>query len=100
MTSDRSLMLRLPRLSWSPTSACMQDSTRLQRVMNNGIDVSVEIYERFLMNMASGQHDFAGTPLNVLSDRELEVTEFTGSGHGTREIAERLQFSIRMVESY
>ena len=68
--------------------------------MKDGIDVSVEIYERFLMYMASGQHHFAETPVDVQSDRELEVFEFTGIGHGTRENAERLQFSIRTVESY
>jgi DNA-binding CsgD family transcriptional regulator len=40
------------------------------------------------------------SPLEVLSDRELEVFELTGKGHSTREIAERLHLSVKTVESY
>ena len=72
----------------------------VRRVMNGGIYVSADINERLLMGMASGQHHLSETPLDVLSDRELEVFELTGSGHGTREIAERLHLSIKTVESY
>ena len=72
----------------------------VRRVMNGGIYVSSEINERLLMGMASGQHHLTHTPLEVLSDRELEVFELTGSGHGTRDISERLHLSIKTVESY
>src|SRR5690625_2809719 len=39
-------------------------------------------------------------PLELLSDRELEVFELTGKGKTTREIAEKLHVSVKTVESY
>jgi DNA-binding NarL/FixJ family response regulator len=42
----------------------------------------------------------AGSPLEALTDRELHVLQLLGKGLGTREIAERLQISIKTVESY
>ena len=72
----------------------------VRRVLNGGIYVSEDINERLLMGMASGRRALAESPLEVLSDRELEVFELTGRGQGTREIAERLHLSVKTVESY
>ncbi len=72
----------------------------VRRVLCGGIYVSSEINERLLMGMAAGQHHLTHSPLEVLSDRELEVFELTGRGHGTRDIAERLHLSVKTVESY
>ncbi|GIV59592.1 MAG: DNA-binding response regulator [Rhodothermaceae bacterium] len=72
----------------------------VRRVLNGGIYVSEEVNERLLMGIAAGREMLAKSPLEVLSDRELEVFELTGRGLGTREIAERLHLSIKTVESY
>ena len=40
------------------------------------------------------------TPMESLSDRELEVLEMIGGGLGSREIAERLHLSIKTIESH
>jgi len=72
----------------------------VRRVMNGGIYVSDEINERLLLGMAAGHEMLAQSPLEVLSDRELEVFELTGRGYGTRDIAERLHLSVKTVESY
>ena len=72
----------------------------VRRVMNNGIYVSDNINERLLMGIASGHEMLSQSPLDVLSDRELEVFELTGKGFGTRDIAERLPLSFKTVESY
>lgn len=72
----------------------------VRRVLNGGIYVSEEINERLLMGMASGYKPLKQTPLDVLSDRELEVFELTGRGMSTREIAEKLYLSVKTVESY
>lgn len=72
----------------------------VRKVMNNGIYVSETINERLLMGMASGHEMLSQSPLDVLSDRELEVFELTGKGFGTRDIAERLHLSVKTVESY
>ena len=72
----------------------------VRRVLNGGIYVSEEINERLLLGLAAGRQELAQSPLEVLSDRELEVFELTGRGLGTREIAERLDLSVKTVESY
>ena len=72
----------------------------IRRVLNGGIYVSDEINERLLLGMARGRDSLAKSPLEVLSDRELEVFELTGRGRSTREIAEKLYLSIKTVESY
>lgn len=72
----------------------------IRRVLNGGIYVSDEINDRLLVGMASGHKHLNQSPLEVLSDRELEVFELTGRGLGTREIAERLYLSVKTVESY
>ncbi len=72
----------------------------VRRVLGGGIYVSEEINERLLLGLAAGRQELAQSPLEVLSDRELEVFEMTGRGLGTREIAERLHLSVKTVESY
>ncbi len=71
-----------------------------RRVLNGGIYVSQEINERLLMSMATGNSLMNESPLQLLSDRELEVFELIGNGVGTREIAERLHLATKTVESY
>lgn len=72
----------------------------VRHVLSGGIYVSEEIKERLLMGMMTGRKELNQSPLEVLSDRELEVFELTGQGLGTREIAERLHLSVKTVESY
>jgi len=73
----------------------------IRKVLNDRIFVSEEINERLLQSMAEGGRErIMQSPLEVLSDRELEVFELTGKGSSTREIAERLHLSVKTVESY
>lgn len=72
----------------------------IRRVLAGGIYVSEEINERLLLGIASGREIKIKSPLEELSDRELEVFELTGRGLGTREISEKLHLSIKTVESY
>jgi DNA-binding NarL/FixJ family response regulator len=73
----------------------------IRKVLDDRIFVSEEINERLLQRMAEGgQERIMQSPLEVLSDRELEVFELTGKGDSTREIAERLHLSVKTVESY
>ncbi|NBB84926.1 MAG: response regulator [Bacteroidetes bacterium] len=71
-----------------------------RRVLQGGIYVSQEINERLLMSMATGNSLMKESPLELLSDRELEVFELIGQGVGTRDIAERLHLATKTVESY
>ena len=72
----------------------------LRHVRNGGVFLSDEVKDRMLFGAALGSKMPSQSPLEVLSDRELEVFEMTGRGRATREIAERLHLSVKTVESY
>jgi DNA-binding NarL/FixJ family response regulator len=72
----------------------------VRHVLAGGVYMSEEIKDWLISGMASGRRDLSQSPMEVLSDRELEVFEMTGRGLGTREIAERLHLSVKTVESY
>lgn len=71
-----------------------------RKILNGGIYVSEDVSEKLLMSMAGGRKKDSVSPIDSLSDRELEVFEMTGQGNNTREIAERLHLSVKTVESY
>lgn len=72
----------------------------VHRVLRGGVYVSPAMADRLLMGIASGANLAQQSPLDVLSDRELEVFELSGNGVATRKIAERLHLSVKTVESY
>jgi DNA-binding NarL/FixJ family response regulator len=74
----------------------------LRRILNREIYVSDRIADRILRRFAGGGRAgvVKGSPLETLSDRELEVLHLIGEGHGTRQIAEELHLSVKTVESY
>jgi DNA-binding NarL/FixJ family response regulator len=73
--------------------------TAVRKVMTGGIYLSERMVSRILHRLAEGK-DEAESPLDRLSDRELEVFQLIGEGSPTRQIAERLNVSIKTVESY
>ncbi len=72
----------------------------IRRIDAGAIYVSSAINERLLQSLASNHQAVHDSPLEILSDRELEVFEMTGKGLGTRIIAETLDLSIKTIESY
>ena len=72
----------------------------VRHVLRGGIYMSDDLKDRLLFGAAIGRKAPLQSPLEVLSDRELEVFEMTGRGLPTREIAERLHLSVKTVESY
>ncbi len=71
----------------------------VRKVMQGEIYLSEVMVSRILHRLADGKSK-ADSPLDRLSDRELEVFQLIGEGLGTRQIAERLQVSVKTVESY
>ncbi|NGP89860.1 response regulator [Fodinibius halophilus] len=71
-----------------------------RKIFNGGIYVSDDVNEKLLLDMACGREDISKSPIDLLSDREIEVFEMTGKGNKTREIAEKLHLSVKTVESY
>lgn len=70
------------------------------KVLDGGIYLSNEVRDRLIMGVSRGQTERSDSPVDMLSDRELEVFELTGKGNCTREVAEKLHLSVKTVESY
>jgi DNA-binding NarL/FixJ family response regulator len=62
--------------------------------------LSDDLSRRMLGQMVGGAKPATQSPVESLSDRELEVFELIGQGVTTREIAERLKVSIKTIESH
>ena len=62
--------------------------------------MSEEIATRIFSRFIDGQDAIERSPVDRLSDRELEVFELIGNGYGTRQISEKLHVSIKTVENH
>ncbi len=73
----------------------------LRRILNHEIYVSSRIASKMLQQFVGASSSPAThSPVDDLSDRELEVLRLMGDGHATRQIAEELHLSVKTVESY
>jgi DNA-binding NarL/FixJ family response regulator len=72
----------------------------IRSVLAGGIFVSEEVTERMLARRVKGDPIAGGSPLQLLSDRELQVFGLIGQGLTTRGIAERLGLSVKTIETY
>lgn len=74
--------------------------TALRRILNSEIYVSDRIASRMVRHLAGAGGSLNRSPVDELSDRELEVLRMMGDGQGTRQIAENLHLSVKTVETY
>lgn len=72
----------------------------VRRVLSGKVYLSPEMADRMLHQMAAGVKPGEQSPLQRLSDRELEVYRMLGEGKGTRDIAEALSLSMKTIETY
>lgn len=72
----------------------------IRHVLRGEIYLSEPMAAKVLRKVAEGKTAIAGSPIDKLSDRELEVFQLIGTGLGTRHIAERLSRSVKTVETY
>ena len=72
----------------------------IRRVLAGEIYVGDELAARFMRRFVGGEPHVGGSPVELLSDRELEVFDFIGQGLKTGQIAERLHLSVKTIESY
>jgi DNA-binding NarL/FixJ family response regulator len=69
------------------------------RVVRQGkIHVSERVSSRIVRQFAQGPDATGGSPIEGLTDRELQVFRLIGLGRGTREIARELHISGKTVE--
>jgi DNA-binding NarL/FixJ family response regulator len=74
--------------------------TALRKVLKGEVYLSERLGNRMLHTLVNGRAPLTSSPVEELSDRELEVFNLIGQGHGTRPIAEKLHLSIKTIESH
>lgn len=71
----------------------------IRTVAAGGIFLSDGMRQQVLLNLASG-NGANRSPIDSLSDRELEVLQLSGQGQTPREIANQLGISVKTVETH
>src|SRR5215468_1670479 len=72
----------------------------IRRVLEGGVYVSEKIVKRMAHRLGSSREAAAASPLERLSDRELEVFRLLGEGRTSSQIAEDLNLSLKTVQAY
>jgi DNA-binding NarL/FixJ family response regulator len=72
----------------------------IRRVLSGELHLSDPVKGKLLGRLARSQNDAAAFSMDNLSDRELEVFRLIGTGLGTRQIAERLNLSVKTIDSH
>jgi len=72
----------------------------IRRVLDGEMYMSEKLLEQFAQKYIGGKSLQADTPVDVLSDRELQVFRLIGQGRSTRQIGEALTLSIKTIESH
>ena len=71
----------------------------IRTVAKGGIFLSDAMRQQVLLNLANG-NGANRSPIDSLSDRELEVLQLSGQGQTPREIATQLGISVKTVETH
>lgn len=72
----------------------------IDQVLKGEVALSERVKGRMLQRFVEHGADALTSPMEKLSDREMEVFELLGNGYGTREIAHRLNLSVKTIDSY
>lgn len=72
----------------------------IRKVIEGQIYVSARFSERLVFKAVQSLEGGMGSPVDKLSDRELEVLQLIGKGFGTREIANELHLSVKTIETH
>lgn len=74
--------------------------TALRKVLKGEIYASAKLAEQLIFKAIQSDDVGLDSPVDKLSDRELEVLEFLGKGMGTKDIAARLNLSVKTIETH
>jgi DNA-binding NarL/FixJ family response regulator len=80
------------------TSSSIVEAIRC--VLNGKIYLSEKIKGDLLDRFVRGPHQFDRSPVDRLTDRELEVFQWLGRGLSTNEIAQKLNLSAKTIGTY
>lgn len=74
--------------------------TAIRRVLMGEVYVSDGMAAKMVSKLVGVAGKKTGSPIESLSDRELEVFRMIGEGYNTREMAEKLHLSVKTIETY
>ncbi len=74
--------------------------TCIRRVLEGGVYVSERVVNTMARRLAASPKTAGASPVERLSDRELEIFRLLGQGRTTSEIAEDLHLSLKTVQAY
>ena len=72
----------------------------IRRVRGGQVFVSDRLTTKILNRIAGRHGDEPASPIDELSDRELEVFQLVGDGYGAREIAAKLHLSAKTIATH
>ena len=72
----------------------------IRQILDGKVFVSDSVKEALALRLVENKTQTPLSPVEQLSDRELEVFEMLGQGLGTRQIADALRVSIKTVQAY
>ena len=74
--------------------------TAIHKVLSGEMYLSDRMSSSVISKFMRGQGDQPASPIEMLSDRELEVFRMLGQGKGTRQIAHDLEVTVATVNSF
>lgn len=72
----------------------------MRKVLDGNIYLSPRFCDLLVFKAIQSQENGTGSPVDGLSDRELEVLRLLGKSCGTREIANQLHLSVKTIETH
>jgi DNA-binding NarL/FixJ family response regulator len=72
----------------------------IRRVLSGDLYLSEKMKEKMLHRLVKTGGTEVVYAIDTLSDREMEVFQLIGNGYGTRQIATRLNLSVKTIDSY
>lgn len=74
--------------------------TAIRGVLSGDLYLSDKMKEKMLHRLVRSRKNEVVFTIDTLSDREMEVFQLIGNGFGTRQIAEKLNLSVKTIDSY
>src|SRR5216110_3013687 len=72
----------------------------IRRILEGGVYVSERVVNSMARRFSSSSKKAESSPVELLSDRELEIFRLLGQGRTTAQIADDLHLSLKTVQAY
>jgi DNA-binding NarL/FixJ family response regulator len=74
--------------------------TAIRTVLAGELHLSDRMKERMLHRLVNNRKEEVRFSIDTLSDREMEVFQLIGEGYSTRQVAAKLNLSVKTIDSY